>query len=221
MKIICDQWRQIAHKANLAGWLLHHFRKGGVAGDADAFRGSTAIQNSARVMETMTTMTKDEASELGMDEFGTAWLRAGRERQGQSHCGIRGQVVSLQSSATRESDDQVSQRATSSASWFRGSQKQTRLSWAKVDGALNQISIGVGDSFYSTSPNTGDRWAGKVIMAWTSCNRKKAKEHLGSWLASGILFTEEVKTKARNRQEVLRVDLDAKARLQQDMTGEK
>ena len=95
------------------------------------------------------------------------------------------------------------------------------LSWAKVDGALNQISIGVGDAFYSASPNTGDRWAGKVIMAWTSCNRKKAKEYLAAWLSFGVLFTEEVKTKARNTQEVLRVDLDAKARLQQEMTGEK
>jgi AAA domain/RepB DNA-primase from phage plasmid/Primase C terminal 2 (PriCT-2) len=68
MKIICDQWRQVAHKANCAIWLIHHFRKGGAAGEADAFRGSTTLQNAARIMETLTTMTRDEAKALSVDE---------------------------------------------------------------------------------------------------------------------------------------------------------
>ena len=65
MKVVLDQWRIIAHKANCAIWLIHHFKKGGIAGDADAFRGASVIQNNARVMETLTTMTVDQAKELG------------------------------------------------------------------------------------------------------------------------------------------------------------
>ena len=68
MKIICDQWRLVAHRANIPVWLAHHFRKGGIAGDADSFRGSTALQNAARVMETLTTMTREDAGALGVSE---------------------------------------------------------------------------------------------------------------------------------------------------------
>ena len=68
MKVVLDQWRIIAHEANCSIWLVHHFKKGGLAGDADAFRGASVIQNAARVMETLTTMTKDQATELGVPE---------------------------------------------------------------------------------------------------------------------------------------------------------
>jgi RecA-family ATPase len=76
MKVVLDQWRIIAHKANCAVWLIHHFKKGGMAGDADAFRGASVIQNNARVMETLSVMTVEQAKELGIpDDERTDYVR--------------------------------------------------------------------------------------------------------------------------------------------------
>jgi hypothetical protein len=68
MGFVMHLWNRIASEANCAVVLVHHFRKGGSAGDAEAVRGASALQGAARVMLTVRTMTKDEAEDLGLGE---------------------------------------------------------------------------------------------------------------------------------------------------------
>src|SRR6185312_13947725 len=67
MNAVMSLWSQVAHLANCAVWLIHHFRKGGQGGDSDSFRGAASIQGAARVMSTLSAMTPEEASKLGVE----------------------------------------------------------------------------------------------------------------------------------------------------------
>jgi RecA-family ATPase len=68
MNFVMALWGQVAHKANCAVWLVHHFRKGGKTGESESARGAVAIQGAARSMFTVGTMTVEEAGKLGIDE---------------------------------------------------------------------------------------------------------------------------------------------------------
>jgi hypothetical protein len=59
-------WSLVAEKANCAILLLHHFRKGGVSGEADSFRGASALIDAARAAVSLGTMTEEEADRLGV-----------------------------------------------------------------------------------------------------------------------------------------------------------
>jgi hypothetical protein len=214
MKIICDQWRLVAHKANCAVWLIHHFRKGGAAGEADAFRGSTTLQNAARVMETLTTMTKEEARELSIDETQRRWfkrLESAKANLGPASEGrwFRFNAVPLGNASEKYPKGDVVGVITA---W---TPSPPVLSWESVAGALDQI--GIDDC--SFSPQAGDKWVGKIIMSWTNCDRKKVKQLLDEWQKLGVLYGEEVKTRSRNTREVVRIDYDAKERLRKQMTA--
>ncbi|CAB4142356.1 Archaeal primase DnaG/twinkle, TOPRIM domain [uncultured Caudovirales phage] len=62
-----EQWRRIADEANCAVLLVHHFRKGGQGGTADAFRGASSLIGAARVAVTMAPMTEGEAERFQVE----------------------------------------------------------------------------------------------------------------------------------------------------------
>jgi hypothetical protein len=219
MKIICDQWRLIAHQADCAVWLVHHFRKGGMAGEADAFRGSTTLQNAARVMETLTAMTKEDASALGLDDH---------ERR---------QYMRLENAKTNLS------AAPADGQWFRfngvplGNQTtkypkgdvigvpsrwmpvEKIIPWAAINTALNSIAAGCegGAEFYSTKPQSSRR-GDEVIQVCLGITRKQAKGKMDEWLKAGVLEVDTYRSpQTRRDTEKLVVNAEAKLRLQQHM----
>lgn len=54
---------QIAHETGAGVLLLHHFNKGGVSGDMNAVRGSTALSAGARSILTLAPMSEEEAEQ--------------------------------------------------------------------------------------------------------------------------------------------------------------
>ena len=54
-------WARVADAAGCAVLLVHHFRKGGAAGDADAFRGASALVDAARAAVSLSVMSEREA----------------------------------------------------------------------------------------------------------------------------------------------------------------
>ncbi len=62
---VLARMRELATKHNMAAAIVHHQRKGGMAGDPDAIRGASAIVGAARQVLTVATMTEDEAAALG------------------------------------------------------------------------------------------------------------------------------------------------------------
>jgi hypothetical protein len=199
MKIVMDQWRLIAHRADVAVWLLHHFRKGGIAGDAESFRGSIAIQNNARVMETLTTMSQEDAETFNIDE---------KERRG---------YVRLDNAKANLS------AASSDAQWFhmrgvslnngdafypdgdevgvlnRWHQSRPVLVWDQVESCLNQIDVGS----YSSNPKSNDRNVLPVIVTWTRYTKQQASELLGRWIVAKVLIREKVKISGRDGEKLI------------------
>lgn len=220
MKIICDQWRLVAHRANCAIWLLHHFRKGGMAGEADAFRGSTTLQNAARIMETLTTMTPNEAEELRVDKadrrhhmrLENAKMNLGPASEG---AWLKFVPVPLGNATEKYPQGDIIGVVT------RWTATPCVITWTAVKGALEQIQSGYNGVLYSPAPKAHDRWAGRVVMSWLNCNRDKATEVLDDWIGKGVLYTDEIKDASRHTRRVVLVNHDAMARLKTEMESDR
>lgn len=69
MQSLSDLLSTLAEQCGAAVDFTHHTRKGpGEAGDVDRSRGGGGLTNRARVVQTLTTMTKEEAQANGVDE---------------------------------------------------------------------------------------------------------------------------------------------------------
>lgn len=76
IKDVVRLYRDIAFKANCAVLLVHHTRKGAseMAGDADSARGGGAQIGVVRRMFTLSTMTKNEATAMGVPPEKRKWF---------------------------------------------------------------------------------------------------------------------------------------------------
>lgn len=59
-------WNRVADEAGCAILLTHHFRKGGVSGDVDAFRGAVALTDASRAAVSLSTMSEKEAERFAV-----------------------------------------------------------------------------------------------------------------------------------------------------------
>jgi RecA-family ATPase len=64
----------VAQQTSCAFKVIAHARKGHLAGDADTMRGASAIRDGCRIVETLTTMTEEEAKKLNVEEIERRWL---------------------------------------------------------------------------------------------------------------------------------------------------
>lgn len=65
LRAVVAHFRAMAQAKKIAVLLLHHARKGALAGDMDGARGASSIVGAARIHLTVATMTREEAQELG------------------------------------------------------------------------------------------------------------------------------------------------------------
>ena len=68
LRLVVAHLRELAQHYNCAVVLIHHVRKGAVAGDVDAVRGAGALVGAARSVFTVTPMSEEEAKQLGVPE---------------------------------------------------------------------------------------------------------------------------------------------------------
>jgi hypothetical protein len=66
LRHVIARLRGLAQQYDLAVLLVHHTRKGSVAGDMDSLRGAGSIVGAARMVFTVATMTAEEAQKLGV-----------------------------------------------------------------------------------------------------------------------------------------------------------
>ena len=216
-------WAEVADETDCAVLLIHHTRKGAVAGDPDASRGASALNAAARVHSTLVAMTSDEAQIFGISE-------AQRRRH------IR--LDSAKANLTPPGD----------AQWFRladvplgnatpdypdGDSVQAIEHWqppAAFAGAdmpalvhaLDRLNAGPGDGEqYAYRSNAKERWAGHVIMKETDKSEADAKRILKAWKASSLITTEPYDSPAR-RCEIpgLQVNATLLAQMKQAPKGE-
>ena len=211
MKIVLDQWRIIAHEANCAVWLIHHFRKGGLAGDADSFRGSSTIQNAARVMETLTTMTKEQAEDLGVPfEERRSYVRLENAKVNLSPAPAEGQWfkfvgVPLGNTTAKYPKGDVVGVLT------RWSFQEKVLTWQEADTILNRIEQGDPNGMFFTAARQGEYWAGSVIMAVAGYTEAQATKTLKEWTNSGLL-TRGTYTSPKTSKHAMKLEVNADLR---------
>lgn len=218
MKIILDQWRIIAHEANVPVWLIHHFRKGGTAGDADSFRGSSLIQNAARVMETLTTMTKDQAEALGIAERDRSrFARLENAKVNLTAAPADGQWFRLLGVPLGNRTEKYPKGdVVGVLSRWKAVEKP--MSWQQVETILNRIEQGDANGYFFSSAPQNSYWAGDLIMTIGGRTKAEASPLLRKWLNSGVLSMGSYKSpKTGKAVEKLLVNSDARARLMAEM----
>ena len=183
-------WAQVADQADCAILLVHHFKKGGVSGDASAFRGATALIDASRAAVTLTTMSADEAQRLNIDEkdrwqyirVDSAKLNLAPQPENAVWLHLLG--IDLQNGADgREPDNvQTVERWEPKTVW-------ADTTTAGLNEALDLIAAGPepGILFNATRRGGSNRWAGQVLVQSLGLTEPQAGQMIKDWLKNETL----------------------------------
>jgi hypothetical protein len=205
MDIIAGVLASTAHEYDCATDIVHHMRKGpGAPGNADAGRGASAIKDAARIVDTLTPMTEEEANLFGVGN---------QERKS---------LIRLDNAKVN-----LAPRATD-ARWFkiigidlgngnemypRGDNIQTIEVWTppdlffglstdKLNAILDEIDRGMDDGGrYSHAPRARKRAAWKVICAHApEKTEKQARAIITTWVRNEVFILEAYHDTERGEQ---------------------
>jgi len=190
MNIVMAAWGRVANEANCAVWLVHHFRKGGVGGDADAIRGAGAIQGSARSMHTLSTMTVEEATSLTIPG-NERWQYIRHDNVKQNMAPTAGKAVWFRLVSVTlgngtadypEGDFVQAVEAWNVPGPWEG------VTWDKIEKILVKIDQGTSEGeFYAMNRQAKNRWAGNLIMEICRNSYAQAGTILAKWKETGLL----------------------------------
>lgn len=186
-------WGQVADKAQCSVLLLHHFRKGGLSGDASAFRGASALIDAARAALSLAPMSEDEAKRLGVDiDDRWQYIRVDNAKLNlapppESTVWLRLVGEDIDNAANGRPSDRVQavERWEPPSAW-------DGMPWSMVIRILDKIAAGPSDGeFYSLSPQAKERWAGTVLIEDACKTDAQAKVILKAWKTNGVLEEDE------------------------------
>jgi AAA domain-containing protein len=199
---IAKKWARVAVRANCAVLLVHHTRKQSRPGDeanAEAGRGASALPNAARSVVALNRMTDEEARSWGIE---------GQSRRRYF----------------RAYDDKPNRAPSAAASdWYHlasvdlgnGDNIQVVLPWTPPDaftGVTTDHLMRVQDAIARTNWRASIQaanWAGNAVAEVLDLDledesaRRRVKDLLKAWIASGALTVEKVKdTKGREQPHI-------------------
>lgn len=180
-------WSRVADTAGCAVLLVHHFRKGGIAGDADAFRGASALVDAARAAVALRTMDEKEAERFGIDEE-ERWffVRADNAKLNLAPRPLDATWLQLRSIALPNGDHVQAIARWRPASVFK------ELSLAASADLIEQLGTPREDGErWSERKQDSERWAGSLITKVVGCTEEQARAILGGYFASKALRTVE------------------------------
>ncbi len=182
-------WASIADASDCSILLVHHFKKGGVSGDAGAFRGASALIDASRAAVTLSTMATDEAQRLGISEKDRwQYVRVDNAKLNlapppDDALWLRLTGVSLDNATDDRKADNVQtvQRWEPPSPW-------AEFPMSMVTRILERLTKGPGngEQYYLTG-GTSERWAGHVIIEEAAKTEAQAKAILASWKKSGLI----------------------------------
>lgn len=198
-------WGKVADEANCAIWLVHHFRKGGQAGDGDAFRGASAVQGACRAMSTLTAMSKEEAKQFEIDEtMRRRYVRLDDAKANLAPSSDRAVWYHLVSVGLENGDDEYPDGDNvQTVEMWEPPKPFGDMSMEKCVEILERLSqdFTPGEKFGLNS-RTGDRWAGHVIMRATGKGEESAKRILKQWESTQLLVAHTYNSAALKRNNV-------------------
>lgn len=182
-------WAQIADAANCSIWLIHHFKKGGLSGDAGAFRGASALIDASRAAVTLAVMSEEEAKRLSIeDEDRWQYVRVDNAKLNLAPppadaTWLRLTGVSLDNATDNHPSDNVQtvKRWEPPSPW-------AEFPMSMVTRILKRLTKGPGDGEqYYLSGNTGERWAGHVVIDESGKTEAQARTILTAWKKAGLV----------------------------------
>lgn len=198
-------WRRVARNGNCSVTLAHHVRKGPVD-SIEAARGAKALTDSARIGLLLSTMTEDDASDLGITaEDRLQYVRLDDAKANMSPRAPKASWFRL-ASVTLDNAD---------ATYPFGDQVGVIEAWKPVtvwekvtpdatDRALDAIGAGMpcGSLYTNSRRGETERWAGNVLMQICGITDGQAATMIKAWMKSGTLYTETYRDPVQRKDRV-------------------
>ena len=189
-------WSRVADAAGCAVLLVHHFRKGGIAGDADAFRGASALVDAARAAVALRAMDEKEAERFGIDEE-ERWffVRADNAKLNLAPRPLDATWLQLRSITLPNGDHVQAVARWRPASVFKD------LTLAASADLIEQLGSPRDDGeHWSARSQDSDRWAGTLITSVVGCTQEQARVILAGYLKSQALQIVEYQSPKQRKQ---------------------
>ncbi|WP_161993649.1 helicase RepA family protein [Muricoccus nepalensis] len=193
-------WAEIANEAGCAVLLIHHTRKGAVAGDIESARGAVALTSAARAAFTLTAMTPDEASGFGIPEGQRRrYVRLDEGRASIAPPSEKARWFELANvnlgNGTPEYPEGDDVQAL--AAWEPPALLKD-LSPQDCNAVLDLIAEGPGRGQQFTASKAGGavdagRWAGCVLMRQHGMTEEQATKVIKAWTSNRLLETDTYK----------------------------
>lgn len=191
----------ICERRNIAGGILHHNRKGShEPGNMETSRGASSLIDAARIGQTLTPMSREEADMYQVPE--EERRRLIRLDDGKLNLSLKAdptwyRLASINiGNGTEEYPNgdnvQACETWTPPDMW-------RELTPIVVNQIMDDIANGLPDGArYSKAPNAGKRAAWKVVKKHADClNEKQCRDAIKTWLDTGMLVEVEYYSKVR------------------------
>jgi hypothetical protein len=217
LAVIIDQFRKIAHEADCAVLLVHHFRKGGQAGDVEASLGAVTLTNSCRVVDTVAAMTEEQAKSLGMDiTTRRRYVQCANAKLNLSPAPTECDWFEFNSVPLDNGTEEYPE-GDSVGVLRRWKPIEKVIPWSFIDTCLNSIEAGCDGERYSDLANANPT-AYPVVMQTTGLSEAHSKQRIKEWLKDGVLKKAPFKSpRTRKTTDRLFVIPEEKERLHKQM----
>ena len=194
-------YAQIAEETDAAILLVHHTKKGAVAGDLDSMRGGSTQGGGARAAYTLSPMSTEEAARVGVaDDVRRLYVRVDDAKNNMAPPIGKSEWLKLESFGLGNGD----------AVYTAGDAVQVATAWHLPDAwegvgdhetaLLHEIGRGLDDGErYSIRQQDGARWAGQLLIDKLDRTPQQAKEILKAWEKEGRIETRDYKSETQRK----------------------
>lgn len=184
-------WAEIADATGCAVILIHHTRKGAIAGDADSGRGANALIGACRAVYSLTAMSAEEAGEHGIpEEERRQYVRLDGAKANLSRATGKTRWYKLDSIALGNGtpDYPKGDHVQALTAWQPPSVWQ-QLSEEDIGAALRRIAAGPGQGqrWTLSRRHPATRWAGRVLVDDFGLTEAQAATVLAAWESNNLI----------------------------------
>jgi hypothetical protein len=215
---VCDVLASIAIELNCAADLPHHVSKAPsspAAGDANRGRGASAFKDAARLVYTLTSMSRDEREQFNIDEAEARRLvryDSGKVNIAPPATGARWfRLVGV--SIGNKTEDYPNGDEVQAVEPWAPPDMWAEITTAVANKILDQIEAGTGkDGRYSSAPQAGaERAVWRVVKVKVpDLTEKQCRRVIDTWLTNGVLEKRPYKDPARRQSQIGLFVIDAK-----------
>lgn len=194
--VMMDQFARIAHEADAAVLLVHHSRKGFVAGEMDSARGASSMMSAARVAVTLQTMQPEEAVDMNVPEVERRfYVRIDNAKANLSPPSFEAEWLKLESqNLDNGSDEYPDGDSVQVVTKWEPPSPFADLAPVRLE-IMERIERGFVNEDGSAEPwgarkQSKEKWVGYAILASFPNNQKTEKQAaaiVGNWLKDGFL----------------------------------